>query len=195
MRTPGTSGDLPDWVCETNAGTLLIAEAKGSHNGAGYDPALSSAMKQVKRVQVVSGKLIPGKKPIALKVKQYSIATRWAVKGDSKLSKPWLAVHDPNDGDREPTPSEREQLAKRVSVMHFSSLLMGMGYVHRSYVVTVYAACLTWPFCMSQASARLRGEGRQAQCGICICVPQSTTGFSVFFPYGATAHKNQLLSI
>ncbi len=122
-RTPKTTGDLPDWVCATGTGQYLIAEAKGSHNSAGYDAALSAAKKQVKRVQIVSGK-----KPVVLRVKQYSIATRWAVKGSLKLDEPWLAVHDPDEGERDATLEERTELSKRVSVMHFASLLNGMGY-------------------------------------------------------------------
>jgi len=119
--TPKTSGDSPDWVCADRGTSIFIAEAKGSHNKSGFDPALGAAKKQVRRVQVV-------KNGVVLRVKQYSVATRWAIKGDPELDQPWLAVHDPEDGEREPTEDERERLHKGIAALHFSSLLEGMGY-------------------------------------------------------------------
>jgi hypothetical protein len=112
-------GDLPDWVIASPAG-VAIAEAKGSHNASGPWASLEAAKTQVERVEVVSGKTV-------LRVKCFAVATRWAVHGNAKLSEPWLVVHDPEDGERAPTPEEGPRLARSVALGHFASLAKGFS--------------------------------------------------------------------
>lgn len=123
MPAPGTSGDLPDWACNSPLAPsgVIIAEAKGSHDRGGYSQALERAKGQVERVDLISG-------TTTLTVKRYAIATRWAIHGDPHLTEPWLAVHDPVGGQRNATSPERRQIATLISSMHFAALARGMGY-------------------------------------------------------------------
>lgn len=116
-------GDLPDWIVSHGVGTgsIAVAEAKGSHNSAGPRPALDQARKQAKRVNVMAA-------AIALDVKRFGIATRWAVAGDPKLSLPHLWVDDPADGERAATPEEEQALQRSVGLGHFAALARGMGF-------------------------------------------------------------------
>jgi hypothetical protein len=116
-RKQGIKGDLPDWIVAPYAGAanVAVAEAKGSHNTSGPWPSLEAAKKQVGRVDVISGQT-------ALRVERFAVATRWAVRGDACLSEPWLVVHDPEDGERVPTPEEDGNLARLTALGHFASL-------------------------------------------------------------------------
>lgn len=118
-RKAGATGDLPDWIIADRGGaSVAIAEAKGTHNASGAAAALKEAKKQVKRVEVVSGTTV-------LRTKSFAVATRWAVDGNDKLSKPWLLVHDPDEGEREPTDQERMNMARSVALGHFAALAGG----------------------------------------------------------------------
>jgi|GEM_PF-2624302 len=116
-------GDLPDWIISHGVGTgsIAVAEAKGSHNSAGPKAALDQARKQAKRVKLMAGE-------VALDVKRFGIATRWAVAGDPKLSLPHLWVDDPVDGERAATPEEEQALQRSVGLGHFAALARGMGF-------------------------------------------------------------------
>lgn len=116
------TGDLPDWVIASTVGanTVAIAEAKGSHNTAGAAAPLDAAKSQVRRVNIVAGSTV-------LKVKRYAIATRWAVKNAAGLDAPWLVVHDPEDGDREPNRDEQGLLVRSIALGHFASIAEGFG--------------------------------------------------------------------
>lgn len=118
-------GDLPDWIVShgVGAGAVAIAEAKGSHNGAGPKAALDQARKQAKRVKVMAGS-------VALDVKRFGVATRWAVAGDPKLAVPYLWVDDPVEGEREATADEAAALQRSVGLGHFAALARGMGFPH-----------------------------------------------------------------
>jgi hypothetical protein len=115
-------GDLPDWIVASASGanSLAIAEAKGSHNAAGAGPSLKQAREQVKRIDIISGS-------VALKVKRYALATRWAVERNPKLDEPWLTVHDPEQGEREPNSDERAWLVRSVGLGHYATIAEGFG--------------------------------------------------------------------
>ncbi|HME85262.1 MAG TPA: hypothetical protein VKG91_12125 [Roseiarcus sp.] len=102
------------------ANTIAIAEAKGSHNTAGPDPPLNGAKEQVNRIDILSG-------TVALVVKRYAIATRWSVQNNPGLLEPWLVVHDPQHGEREPTRDEKAWLVRSTALGHYASLAQGFG--------------------------------------------------------------------
>jgi hypothetical protein len=115
-------GDLPDWIITSAAGanSIAIAEAKGSHNTGGYRAPLDSAKDQVRRIEIMSGSTV-------LAVKRYAIASRWSVQGNQKLDMPWLAVDDPEDGERPPNSNERKRLTRSIALGHFASMAEGLG--------------------------------------------------------------------
>lgn len=117
------AGDLPDWIVSsgTGSGAVAVAEAKGSHNTAGPKAALDQARKQAKRVKVMAG-------AVALDIKRFGVATRWAVADDPKLTMPFLWVDDPIDGERVATPIEAAALQRSVGLGHFAALARGMGF-------------------------------------------------------------------
>ena len=121
-RKRGIKGDLPDWIVAPYDGAtnIAVAEARGSHNTGVPWPSLEAAKKQVERVEVISGQT-------ALRIKRYALATRWAVRGHPRLSDPWLVVHDPQAGERVPTPEENDNLARSTALGHFASLAQGFG--------------------------------------------------------------------
>jgi hypothetical protein len=115
-------GDLPDWVIARPIGptAFAIAEAKGSHNKYGPKAALNAAKEQVTRVNICAGRTV-------LKVKRFAIATRWAVQNNPNLDEPWLCVHDPDEGEREPSDVERRRLRRSAGLGHFAALAQGFG--------------------------------------------------------------------
>lgn len=118
------TGDLPDWVVAAAQGSpnIAIAEAKGSHNKAGVEKALTAAINQAARAHL--------KSPSGgLRTKRFAVATRWAVVGDPALNKPWLSVHDPDDGYREPSPVELDQLSRGVALAHYAAIAGGLGFL------------------------------------------------------------------
>jgi hypothetical protein len=125
------AGDLPDWIVSqgVETGAVAVAEAKGSHNSAGPKAALDQARKQAKRVDVMAG-------ADALDVKRFSIATRWAVAGDPKLSLPYLWVDDPIDGERAATAEESLALQRSVGLGHFAAFARGMGLPKTAKLIT-----------------------------------------------------------
>jgi hypothetical protein len=120
-------GDLPDWIATTAAGanSVAIAEAKGSHNTSGYRAALDSAKNQARRIEIMSG-------PTVLTVKRYAIVSRWSVQGNPRLEQPWLAVDDPEEGERPPNPKERRLLERSIALGHFAAMAEGLGATETS---------------------------------------------------------------
>ncbi|MET3842664.1 hypothetical protein [Bradyrhizobium sp. OAE829] len=116
------SGDLPDWIVATAGGanSIAIAEAKGSHNTSGYSAPLSAAKTQARRIVIKSG-------TTTLAVKRYAIVSRWSVQGIPNLNMPWLAVDDPEEGERPPSPDERKLLARSIALGHFAAMAEGLG--------------------------------------------------------------------
>ncbi|WP_343698958.1 hypothetical protein [Caulobacter sp.] len=116
-------GDLPDWIVAPapGQGSIAIAEAKGSHNGAGPWAALDQARAQARRVKVMSDGAI-------LQVKRYALATRWAVADNPRLATPYLWVDDPEDGERAATITEHMLLHRGVGLGHFAAFARGMGF-------------------------------------------------------------------
>jgi hypothetical protein len=49
------------------------------------------------------------------------------VQGNPKLDMPWLAVDDPEDGERPPNSRERRQLARSIALGHFAAMAEGLG--------------------------------------------------------------------
>jgi hypothetical protein len=121
-RKPAHPGDLPDWVVATKvaANSIAIAEAKGSHNISGFQASLDAAMKQVQRVDILSN-------GVALAIKRYAVAARWAVQNYQGLEMPWLAVDDPQEGQRDPSDEEIGLLIRSTRLGHFSALVEGFG--------------------------------------------------------------------
>ena len=121
QRKPGVAGDLPDWAIASGRGAnaFAVAEAKGSHNKAGPWRVLDDAKRQVARVEITHG----GQ---ALTTKRWAIATRWAVAGNPDLSRPWLVVHDPDDGDRKAEPEESAAIVRGVALQHYAAMLEGL---------------------------------------------------------------------
>jgi len=116
------NGDLPDWIVTTAAGanSIAIAEAKGSHNTNGYGAPLASAKSQVRRIEIMSG-------TTTLAIKRYAIVSRWSVQGNPNLDMPWLAVDDPEEGERPPNSNERKLLARSIALGHFAAMAEGLG--------------------------------------------------------------------
>ena len=67
-----------------------------------------------------------------LAVKRYAIATRWSVQGNPKLDMPWLAVDDPQDGERPPSKREQIRLERSIALGHFSAMAAGLGATETS---------------------------------------------------------------
>ncbi len=113
-------GDLPDWLIAPDATSsyMYIAEAKGSHDISGPWSRLRAAKRQAERVSLFRGidKLI---------TKRFAIATRWAVHGHPKLTKPWIVVDDPDDGDVTPTDADYRRMRRGIALGHYAALARG----------------------------------------------------------------------
>jgi hypothetical protein len=120
-------GDRPDWAIGGPAG-VAIAEAKGTYNEKGPAAPLKAATVQAQRFAFAAG-------PTVLTTKRWAVASRWAVDGSANLQEPHLAVHDPEDGERDPTPEEAVALSRGVALAHHAALLGGMGLTETASAV------------------------------------------------------------
>ena len=115
------AGDLPDWIaCTSDLSGLTIAEAKGSHDLSGPEPALHRAWNQATRIDV----MVAGGR---VSVKRLAIATRWGVAAGAP-AQPWIFVHDPVD-EGDPISAEEDR-ATNIGVLrhHVANILTPLGY-------------------------------------------------------------------
>lgn len=121
--------DLPDWVALDAAGGLVLAEAKGSHEGGNGAPAswgigtsasnpLARAVRQVKNTVLKDdfGRLVP--------IRRWAVASRWAC--EDGHAKPYLVAWDPEDGP-EYDPQRLDQMRIELRRHATAAILAGMG--------------------------------------------------------------------
>jgi len=127
-----SSGDLPDWVACTAAGTdITVAEAKGCHNPTGPLKTLDRAWSQAQRVNVIAN-------GAATPVKRIAIATRWGIV-NTNLAVPHLFVRDPLDDGDPATPDQRNILFMGMLRLHLASLIRPLGYRELATTLTELA--------------------------------------------------------
>lgn len=163
-RAEGVVGDLPDWIVSSrrDANDFAIAEAKGSHNKSGFNDALASAKAQVRRINVHAGETI-------LATKRYAIATRWAVDDIVRLEEPWLAVDDPEEGERPPTDDEYRYIQRSIELGHFAALAEGMGLRETGAALREAKTQKPGNFDIPEGELVSLGEGREAVVAVAVC--------------------------
>ncbi len=99
-KKAGENGDMPDWIGWTSTG-LVIAEAKGSHDGSSWhkqhgsnkrEPApVKKAREQVERAKILHTGKSGSEREIQFK--GWAVASRWATENNE--CDPWLVAIDP----------------------------------------------------------------------------------------------------
>lgn len=113
------TGDAPDYFCVTPSNTICLAEAKGSLNAVGFGTKKFQTWRdQFKRV------IVRDSSGVALSVKGYITAMRWALEDDSRRIATTLSVEDPETEGRRPLlPEEARGLILATKSVHYVASL------------------------------------------------------------------------
>jgi hypothetical protein len=130
-RKPGTSSELPDWVC-ARPGEVAIAEAKGSHQKGnatqgGRPGPVKTAEGQISGVVVEKSQLVAGaERWIPRSVKGWAVMSRWSVEDPTRDA--FQYVLDPNTDGEPLSGDDRAEIEQDVARVHVGQTLDGMGY-------------------------------------------------------------------
>ena len=131
VQKPGSSSELPDWVC-ARPGQIAVAEAKGSHQKGnatkGSQPGpIRTAAGQIAGVLLEKKESVGGiEKWTRRRVKGWAVLSRWGV--EDPMREAFQYVLDPNTDGESLSEIDRAEIEQDVARVHIGLTLDGMGY-------------------------------------------------------------------
>lgn len=115
-------GDIPDYLCARSVNEPHIAEAKGRFTAISFkSKEFESWRKQFGRIRVRNHLHAP------LKLKGYTVATRFVTENNIRPPFPTLLAEDPTTEGQEATPEELSDLGRGTIAIHYSKVVEKIG--------------------------------------------------------------------